>query len=224
MQYFSKIRAVKETDEGTDLIIHIPDEWIKSKVMKYSKEAEIKLNDGRTITPEQRKKIYATIRDITLYTGDAPEYMKEFLKYDFCQATGHEYFSLSNCSIETAKNFITHIIDFVLRENIPLTDLAVNRTEDIDKYLYSCIKYRRCAITGRPNADIHHCKGSRIGMGRNRKKIDHSKLEIIALSREWHTKVHQEGEEEIFKTYKIYGITVDHETLKELGLTVGDLS
>lgn len=61
-------------------------------------------------------------------------------------------------------------------------------------------------------------------MGRNRKKIDHSKLEIIALSREWHTKVHQEGEEKIFKTYKIYGITVDHEVLKELGLTVDDLS
>lgn len=223
MQYFSKIKAVKEADEGTYLVIHIPGEYIKTKVMKYSKDAEIRLNDNRTITPEQRKKIYATIKDISLCTGDEPEYLKEFLKFDYCGESGEEYFSLSNCSIDTAKNFITHIIDFVLRENIPLTDLAVNRTEDIDRYLYSCIKYRRCAITGRPGADIHHCEGSRVGMGRNRKKVSHRGLDLIALSREWHNKVHQEGEEEIFKLYKVYGITLDDATLRELKLSKVDV-
>lgn len=218
MRYYSIIKGVKETEEGTDLIIHIPDKKLQKKIMKYNKNAELAINDGRTITAEQRRKIYATIKDISLYTGDEPEYLKEFLKFDYCGESGEEYFSLSNCSIEVASKFITHIIDFVLRENIPLSDTALNRTEDIDRYLYGCIKYRRCCITGRAGADIHHCEGSRVGMGRNRKRVNHNGLELMALSREWHDRVHREGEEGIFKLYKIYGVTIDSETLKELGL------
>lgn len=230
MQYFSKITGIRETDHGTDLIIRIPGENVGRKISKYKIQgidgidAELRINDGRVITVDQRKKIYATIRDISSFTGDDPEYLKEYLKYDYCAATGEEPFSLSNCSITTARNFISHIIDFILKWDIPLTEIALNRTEDIDRYLYGCIKYRKCCITGKPGADIHHCEGSRVGMGRNRKKINHKGLELMALSRDWHNKVHQEGEKDIFEKYKIYGIVIDNETLKGLGLTYGDIS
>lgn len=90
--------------------------------------------------------------------------------------------------------------------------------------MYGCIKYRKCCITGRPGADIHHVEGSRVGMGRNRRKISHRGLELMALSREWHEKVHKEGEKDIFEKYKIYGIIIDDETLKDLGLTLDDIS
>lgn len=225
MHYFSKIRKLRETDEGTDLIVTILGEKLGRQISKFKAkdsdtvDAEIKINDGRTITIEQRKKIYATVRDISAFIGDDPEYLKEYLKYDYCAMTGEEYFSLSNCSVTTARDFISHIIDFILKWDIPLTDKALNRTEDIDRYLYGCVKYRKCCITGKSNADIHHVTGSRIGMGRNRKKISHEGLELMALSRDWHNKVHQEGEEEIFNLYKIYGIIIDNETLVELGLT-----
>lgn len=230
MQYFSQITGIRETDNGTDLILRISGEKLGRKISKYKTkgkpgiDAELRINDGRTITVDQRKKIYATIRDISSFIGDDPEYLKEFLKYDYCATTGEEHFSLSNCSITTARDFISHIIDFILKWDIPLTDEALNRTEDIDRYLYGCIKYRRCCITGRSNADIHHCEGSRVGMGRNRKKINHKGLKLMALSREWHTKVHQEGEDETFERYKIYGIAIDGETLKDLGLTYEDIS
>lgn len=42
-------------------------------------ECEIILRDGRSISPEQRRKAYATIRDIADYSGDVPEAVKEFL-------------------------------------------------------------------------------------------------------------------------------------------------
>lgn len=230
MQYFSKITGIRETDQGTDLIIRIPGEKVGRKISKYKIQgidgidAELRINDGRVITVDQRKKIYATIRDISSFIGDDPEYLKEYLKYDYCAATGEEHFSLSNCSITTARNFISHIIDFILKWDIPLTEIALNRTEDIDRYLYGCVKYRKCCITGRSGADIHHVEGSRVGMGRNRRKISHRGLELMALSREWHDKVHKEGEKDIFEKYKIYGIVIDDETLKDLGLTIDDIN
>ena len=225
MHYFSRITKLRETENGTDLIVTIPGEKLGRQIAKYKIDgqdgidAEIRINDGRIITVDQRKKIYATVRDISAFIGDDPEYLKEYLKYDYCATTGEGYFSLSNCSVTTARDFISHIIDFILKWDIPLTDKALNRTEDIDRYLYGCVKYRKCCITGKPNADIHHVTGSRVGMGRNRKKISHEGLELMALSRDWHNKVHQEGEEEIFNLYKIYGIIIDNETLVELGLT-----
>lgn len=221
---------LKETDNGTDMVIRVPGEMLYNQIHKFKVDgqngidAEIRINDGRTITVDQRKKIYATIKDISIYTGDEPGYLKECLKYDYCAATGDEYFSLSNCSVTTARNFISHLIDFILAWDIPLSEQAINRTDDIDRYLYSCIKYRKCCITGNPNAEIHHCEGSRVGMGRNRKKISHNNLELMALSSDWHNRVHIEGEEDIFKAHKIYGITVDIETLKQLGLKYEDIS
>lgn len=229
MQFFAKIVKYRETERGTDLIVEIPGLKVGEKINRRNQgnkgvDAELRVNDGRTITVEQRKKIFATIRDIADFIGDGPEYLKDHLKYDYCASTGEEMFSLSNCSIKTARDFISHIIDFVLKWDIPLTDSAIGRTEDIDRYLYSCIVHRKCCITGAPGADIHHCTGSRIGMGSNRRKINHDGLELISLSREWHNKVHLKGEEEIFRENKIYGIILKRETLEYLGLNADDVS
>ncbi len=217
MNYYSRIKGVKETEKGTDIIIHIPDQLLQNKILREKiVDAEIRIVDERNISAVQRKKIYATIKDISLFTGDDPEYLKEFLKFDYCGESGEEYFSLSNCSIDTAKEFINHLIEFILRENIPLSDVAINRTDDIDKYLYYSIKHKRCCLTG-GKGELHHCTGSKIGMGNNRNKVSHSKREFICLSREHHTKIHEVGEKMYFELYKVYGIEVDDATLEELG-------
>lgn len=226
MNYFSIIKGTQETETGTDLLIHIPDELLRERIIQYKAyNVEVRIDDGRTISNEQRKKIYATIKDISLYTGDDPEYLKEFLKFDYCGESGEKYFSLSDCSIDTAREFISHLIDFILKENIPLSELAIDRTDDIDRYLYGCIKYRRCCITGKSiGVDIHHCEGSRVGMGGNRKKISNIGRELMALSREWHSRVHQEGEEAIFKAYKIYGVELGQAALRALNISDEDIT
>ncbi|MFQ9151616.1 MAG: putative HNHc nuclease [Blautia sp.] len=56
------------------------------------------------ISIEQRKKAYATIRDISDYTGYLPEVQKEWLKYLHIANTGCRYFSLSDCSMDTARS------------------------------------------------------------------------------------------------------------------------
>jgi len=207
MQYFSQILRIRETEKGTDLILHIPGEQIQRKVIKYRNgtviNAELRIDDNRTITAEQRKKIYATIKDIAMYTGDDPEYLKQLLKFEFCGQTGEEYFSLSNCSISTARNFINFIIDFILMYDIPLSDKALIRTEDIDHYLWSCLKYGKCCICGR-KGETHHWDA--IGMGRNRRIYDDSKHRKIQLCREHHIEVETIGRDSFEAKYHVYGI------------------
>ena len=98
-------------------------------------------------------------------------------------------------------------------------DSGLDRTDDIGKYLWLCIKFRKCCITGW-KGDLHHCTGSRIGMGSNRNKVSHSGREFICLSRQYHNELHVIGEVRFFKKYKVYGIKIDNETLKELGYKI----
>ena len=207
MQYFSQITSIRETEKGTDLLVHIPGEQIQREITKYRNgsviNSEIRIDDNRTITAEQRKKIYATIKDIANYLGDWPEYYKEFLKFNFCMEKGIDYFSLSNCSISIARDFITYLIDFILANDIPLTDEALKRTDDIDRYLWGCIKYKRCCICGR-KGETHHW--DTIGMGNDRRTLDDSLKRKIQLCRVHHTEAHVIGRDTFGAKYHVYGI------------------
>ena len=207
MQYFSQIISIRETEKGTDLIVHIPGEQLRRKIGKYqnnnSINAELRIDDNRTITVEQRKKIYATIKDISLFTGDDPEYLKEFLKFDYCGESGQEYFSLSNCSISTAREFINFIIDFILKHGIPLSQIALVRTDDTDHYLWGCIKYKKCCLCGK-DGETHHWDA--IGMGNDRRVFNDSKHRKIQLCREHHQEAHTVGRDTFGAKHHVYGV------------------
>ena len=157
------------------------------------------------ISIEQRKKAYATIRDIADYTGNLPEAQKEDLKILHIARTGDAYFSLSDCSMDTAREFINTIMDYVIENGIPLAERGVNRTDDIGRYLYACIKNKKCAICGK-DGEIHH--EDAIGMGRDRTMVDDSDYRKICLCREHHTIAHQIGVVRFREMYKVYGIVV----------------
>jgi len=220
LHQYAEIKAYKHTENGTELRVIIPKKELGDYLKRFSiagiVKAELRLDDGRSISPDQRKKVYATIKDIAMHTGYLPEELKEIMKYYYIADTGEDYFSLSNCSVTTARLFINYLIEFCFQWDIALAETALNRTDDINSYLYMCIKYRKCSITGL-KGDLHHCTGSRIGMGNNRNKVSHSGREFICLSRQYHDELHMIGEEEFFKKYKAYGIKIDDETLKELG-------
>lgn len=206
MYALADIKQYRENTAGTDLVISVSDmklgDMIRRKGLRH---AELRFDDGRHISVEQRKKAYATIRDIADWAGYLPEEMKEHLKYEHMIRTGDAYFSLSNCSMDTAREFINTILEFSLENGVPLTDDALNRTDDIGRYLYYCIMHRKCAICGR-DGEIHH--EDAIGMGNNRKRIDDSSYRKICLCREHHTAAHQMGVKRFREMYKVYGITV----------------
>lgn len=183
---------------------------------KKIKTCSVHYDDGRHISAEQRKKIYATIADIAIYTGNSAEAEKYLQKYFYIERTGAKYFSLSDCTMSEAREFINYLIDFCFEQNIGTRDTLLNRTDDISRYLYSCIANRKCAVCNK-KAEIHHCEGSRIGMGFNRNKADNLGRYAIALCRKHHNAAHAD-EKSFLEAYHIYGIALDEYLIKKTGL------
>ena len=204
MHTLVKIKQYREWKDGTDLVVSVPDLKLGDMFQrKKIRNAEIRFDDGRHISAEQRKKAYATIRDIADWTGYLPEEMKEILKYQHMMRTGDAYLSLSNCSMDTAREFINTILEFALENGIPLSDNAIERTDDIGRYLYYCLVHKKCAICGK-DGEIHH--EDAIGMGNDRTKVDDSSYKKICLCREHHTLAHSLGVIRFREMYKVYGI------------------
>ena len=180
------------------------------------KQCLVRFDDGRRITAEQRKKAYAILAEIAKHTGNLPEPEKELQKYFYIARYGGPYFSLSDCSVSTARDFISYLIDFCFEHDIGTQDTLLNCTDDISRYLYSCLSNRKCAVCNK-KAEIHHCEGSRVGMGFNRNKIDNVGRKAIALCRKHHNQAHND-EYGFFERYHIYGIALDAYLVKKLNL------
>lgn len=178
---------------------------------------ELRLNDGRTISVDQRRKIFALIRDISLWSGHEPEELRALMTWNYRLKANVEDFSLSDVDMTTAKEFITYLINFCFAYDVPTKDTLLNQTDDIGKYLYMCLEYRKCAVCNK-YAEVHHV--DRVGMGRNRENIVHVGLRAVALCHEHHTEVHATSESEFFAYHHIYGIKLDEYLCKRLSLRI----
>jgi hypothetical protein len=190
------VLEIKELNNKT--ILQVATTATKKEILRYSTngklQGELRLDDGKLITAEQRKKIFATIKDFSLYTGYDAEYARHLLTLAFCYETGIEPFSLSDCNIEIAREFISYLIDFCIDNDIPLSEAAIEHTDDIDKYLYICIKKSLCCVCGK--------LGVVYSLSNSNK---------ISLCNKHHDEAKIKGLIEIKKLYKVYGIKVKEE-------------
>jgi len=192
--------------DGETLTIEAPFSEAYLLSRRRIETCEIVLGDGRTIRADQRKKIFATIRDISLWSGHDPEYLRQYLTWDFRSIDGRGAFSLSDTDITTAREFLTYLIDFCLLHGIPTQESLKDRTDDPEAYIYSCLWHRKCAICGR-SADIHHV--DTVGMGRSRGNIVHVGMVAEPLCRAHHQEAHKIGQETFDAKYHISGISLD---------------
>lgn len=119
------------------------------------KELALGVDDGRSITPAQRRKAYATLGDISNYTGYTVEAAKEIMKVENMLRLGQDkVISLSDCTITEAREYINTLMEYSLKEGLILTESGLKRTDDIDAYLIQCIRYKRCASVGRLRRSI----------------------------------------------------------------------
>lgn len=218
-----EIQDVRE--DGTAVITAgLPD--LDRALLRQYKKVEIILPDGRRISPEQRRKAYALIGEITEYVdgirnADTIEEQKGLLKMEFMlrrmEATERRMFSLSDCSVTTAKEFITYLVDFIIANDIPTRVPLIDNCDDIAAYMYACTAHRKCAVCGKP-ADIHHCEGSRIGAGVDRTKVHQLGREVLPLCRVHHTECHTMPESEFVKKYHLQKVRLDEALCKRLKL------
>lgn len=216
-----EIQDVRE--DGTAVIVAGLPDLDRALLRKY-KQVEIILPDGRRISPEQRRKVYAILGEIAEYVngfrdGDALEETKETMKMDFMlkrmESMERRLFSLSDCSVTTARAFIDYLISFVIANDIPTKVPLIEQCEDVSKYMYACTMHRKCAVCGKA-ADIHHCEGSRIGAGVDRTKVHQLGREVLPLCRVHHTELHTMAESEFIKKYHLQKVKLDEALCKRL--------
>lgn len=209
-----------------------------------SDEVEVSLIGIREplITPEQRRKIFALVHDITafisgytdrneirftlsamqvLYLMDTTdeESVRFALTDNYCRLQGVDLFSLStkneNCaSRELASDFIDWLVNLCVENAIPCMDTLLNRCEDVERYVYACVANRRCAICGK-KADIHEV--DTVGMGRNRSKIGHVGQLVEPLCRGHHQEAGEIGQKSFDELYHLSPIRLDENLCEVLG-------
>ena len=199
---------VKEADGGA--MVYVPYPAGQRKPEGCHESVGVEFVDKRRISAKQRRKAYALIRDIALWMGGTPmETAKELTKWIFQEsdpATLEETFSLSDCSMEVARLYITFLIDFCLLHDIPCGEPLYKLAEDIHRYVWVCLLNKRCAVCGR-KAELHHVDA--VGMGRNRKEICHIGMRVLPLCRTHHTEIHRIGHETFLRRYILEPVRVD---------------
>lgn len=213
---FGKLISTK----GNTVTIQLDDELDINQLVRFANgkqpTVELQVEDGRHITPDQRKKIYALITDFCLYTGYVPDEAKRYFKSMVEAYYNVAEFSLSDCSETVASYVIRLILDFMFQEDIPFrTKIWDSLPSDFPR-VAMCIRHRRCAICLAEHADIDHV--TTVGMGRNRNTINHTGMYIEPLCRVHHTIRHAMGIKSFMQRYHLKPIKVTPELAKELHL------
>lgn len=179
-------------------------------------ECLIVLKDSRMITAEQRKKAYALLGEIADYMGEMPEYTKRLFKlkfiHDELKGMADEVFSLSNCDVTIAHDFITYLIDFIIAHEIPTKVPLAELCEDVEKFVYSCAMKKICCVCGK-KAELHHYDA--IGSRYDRDKPIHEGLRALPLCREHHIRAHEISKETFLEEYHLQPITIDKSICKK---------
>lgn len=173
------------------------------------------LPDGRKIRPDQRRKAYALMGEIAEAVGYETDEIKQVMKHDFIvnhlEALQKELFSLSDCDVTTAKEFITYLIDFILRNDIPTHVPLREMNDDIEQYVYSCLMRKKCCVCQQP-AEFHHV--DHVGAGFDRTKVVHIGRRCLPLCREHHTEIHTKPLQEFLDAYHLMCVICDEKIAK----------
>lgn len=208
---------IAEWDEDGGVLIRAAVPSVDRAILREYDKVLVEFADGRRISPEQRKKSHALIGEIGEWCGYLPDEMKRLMKLEFkvrhLQTLEQEMFSLSDCPMTTAREFISFLIDFMVENGVPSKIPLYEQCEDIGRYVYACLMHKACAVCGR-RADVHHLSGSRAGHGGLKwREKDQTGALVLPLCREHHMQAHQ-GEAEFLERYHLEGIEITREIAK----------
>lgn len=222
--------TIIDWQEDGSVLIKAPLPDLDRAILRQYETVAIGFDDGRRISGEQRRKIYAMLSEISEWcTGSreagALQTVKEQMKLEFItrrqQALAMKMFSLSDTDVTTAREFISYLIDFMIEWEVPSSRPLIEYCEDIQRFVYACLMKKVCCVCGRPGADLHHVIA--LGMGRDRKTVNHLGIPCLPLCREHHTESHNIGQQTFMERYHLEPVKIDEQIAKKYRLnTKGD--
>lgn len=190
-----------------------------------SDEVRVIWADSRMRSAEQIRKAWALMGEIAAYQGEDKDdvYREQSTEFSLrnLETLQGRMFHLSGATVSEARAFINLLIEIIIEYGIPTKEPLYGLCDDLERYTYACLMNKKCAVCGK-KADIHHCEGSTVGMGRDRRKMIHEGLKLLPLCREHHTECHTIGETAFTEKYHIEGIIADKTICKGVGLKYAD--
>lgn len=209
---FAKIVSLQKDRVTLQLDDEINIEQLKRFTDGNQPTAELLIQDKRLISPDQRKKIFALLADISKHTGYSKIETEAEMKFRFMYEKNHDYFSLSSCSVSLASEFLTFILDFCFKWDIPFRTKIWDSIPSDYHLSVQCLRYRKCVICGQP-AEIAHYTA--VG-NRKRKYTDHRKFSFMSLCHQHHSKQHKIGAKSFVTKYHIKPVKLSEEDLIRL--------
>lgn len=216
MEYTGNLKAVKGRLVTFELLDDLDIAEVKRNAGNEQITANIEFHNKDMITDDQRKKIFALVNDICEYTGYVNDEMYIKMKFYYMAYSGCDVFSISRNGVtkEFASRFIEFIIEWCFQMDIPFLNREYHLSSDESRTLFIYLKYRSCFVCGRQHSDVAHVEA--VGMGRNRKTIDHSKHHFMCLCRQHHQEQHQIGIETFLKKHHLATIKLNKQQIKDL--------
>ena len=188
-------------------------------VEHLSDEVRVFWADNRCISAEQRRKAWALMTEIAAYQGQDKEdvYREQSAAFsikNFESLQGH-LFHLSTATVSKARDFINLLIEIIIEYGIPTKEPLYGLCDDLERYTYACLMNKKCAVCGR-KTELHHV--DHVGMGYNRKEIDHIGMRCLPLCREHHMEAHSIGQIAFDAKYHLEPIAIDEKIAQKYRL------
>ncbi|WP_353486159.1 putative HNHc nuclease [Apilactobacillus xinyiensis] len=216
MKYFGEIKAFNHQENTIvlkldDIDVH-ESNLFKNNIGNY---LELDFDDKRIISYKQQRKIYALLNSITKHIQMDLETIKKELKGDFCKKHHQQMFSLSNCTVTTANNFIDYLVNICLEWDVEFASKALDIAKDSYGWEINCLNNKKCCICG-GGMQIAHVHA--IGMGANRQKMVHIGYTVLPLCYKHHNMQHTIGIKTFLNKYALTGVRIDKELSRKLHL------
>jgi Protein of unknown function (DUF968). len=207
---------IEDITSGGKLLITASCPDMENLVHQQCENVVIEIPDGRRLSADQRKKAHALICEIAEWSGYTPEWMKRLMKVEFVtdrlEALERRVFSLADCDMTMAREFISFLIEFIMMHDIPTKVSLMELCDDAAHYTYHCLINKKCAICQKKPADMHHWRA--LGMGADRTELPQLGWPVISLCREHHMTAHIYGREWLEDEQHLVPIPLDEKIAK----------
>ena len=220
------LRIVGRQPNG-DYIVR-PDEISREEIETLVKQRKTLLTaqqfNPNKVTRPQQKIAHALIRDIDSYSDNEwfIQNTEDDLKIRFCIDLGLPYdklFSLSDCSKDIATQFISWLVEYCFRYDIPFDGRDLHLAYDMNRKMFLSALHNRCFVTDarRQDAALHIHHVNVVGRGK-RTKVDHRGRYYMILRAELHDQIHQIGYWEFCDKWHVGAIKLSDQQILDFGL------